>query len=60
MLGCQGGVKGGRSEEGFSGWNVGRIGLEGSYSVRWSRQNQRVSLWFSRKEKETMGLVHFG
>ena len=56
MLGCRGGVKGGRREEGFSGWNVWRMGLEGSYSTRWSRQNKSVYLWFSWKEKETMGV----
>ena len=59
MLGCRGRVKGGRRDEGFSGWNVERIGPEGSYSTRWSRQNQKKFLWFSRKEKETIGVGSF-
>ncbi|RVW77616.1 hypothetical protein CK203_043006 [Vitis vinifera] len=43
MLGCRGGVKGGRRETGYSCWNVGRMGWEVENGASWKAGSRSMS-----------------
>ena len=61
MLGCRGGVKGGRREEVFLGWNAGRMGLEGSYFLQGGHGISKEFLSsFPKRRRKPWGLVHLG